>query len=63
MTRLRILVRIKQSLKENEAKPANFDEDLADGKMPDSCLLIPNEPKRGGEKPKTQAKTNQHVII
>ena len=28
-----------------------------------SCLLIPSEPKRGGEKPKTQVKTNQHVVV
>lgn len=28
-----------------------------------SCLLIPSEPKRGGDKPKVQARTNQHVIV
>ncbi|CAF0883188.1 unnamed protein product, partial [Brachionus calyciflorus] len=30
--------------------------------MPESCLLIPSESKRGGDKPKVQSKTNQHVI-
>ena len=29
----------------------------------ESCLIIPHEPKRGGDKPKIQVKTNQHVII
>lgn len=29
----------------------------------ESCLLLPVEPKRGGDKPKVQAKTNQHVIV
>ena len=28
-----------------------------------SCLLIPSEPKRGGDKPKVLTKTNQHVIV
>lgn len=28
-----------------------------------SCLIIPSEPRRGGEKPKVLAKTNQHVIV
>ncbi len=28
-----------------------------------SCLLLPIEPKRGGEKPIVQVKTNQHVIV
>lgn len=28
-----------------------------------SCLLLPSEPKRGGEKPKVNTKTNQHVIV
>lgn len=30
---------------------------------PKSCLIIPKEPVRGGEKPKVQPKTNQHIII
>lgn len=28
-----------------------------------SCLIIPSEPKRGGDKPKMLTKTNQHVIV
>lgn len=28
-----------------------------------SCLLIPTEPKRGGDKPKVLTRTNQHVIV
>jgi len=28
-----------------------------------SCLLLAVEPKRGGEKPKVQVKTNQHVVV
>lgn len=27
-----------------------------------SCLIIPSEPKRGGEKPKLASKTNQHIV-
>ena len=32
-------------------------------KKEESCLLLSVEPKRGGDKPKVQAKTNQHVIV
>ncbi len=28
-----------------------------------SCLIIPTEAKRGGDKPKVQSRTNQHVIV
>jgi U3 small nucleolar RNA-associated protein 20 len=31
--------------------------------LENSCLLIPSEPKRGGPKPKVQARTNQHVLV
>lgn len=39
---------------EEETKKVDFQK---------SCLIIPSEPKRGGEKPKVLAKTNQHVIV
>ena len=29
----------------------------------ESCLIIPLEPKRGGDKPKVNSRTNQHVIV
>jgi U3 small nucleolar RNA-associated protein 20 len=30
---------------------------------PPSCLLLPAEPKRGGEKPRLSKKTNIHVLV
>lgn len=57
-------IKLRKKLSDqNETKPNNFDEDIDERKMPESCLIIPVEPRRGGEKPKTQAKTNQYVII
>ncbi len=41
--------------KENENESKNILEY--------SCLLLPIEPKRGGDKPKVQSRTNQHVIV
>lgn len=42
----------------------NFDEDKVKvEKIQESCLIIPVEPRRGGEKPKVQSKTNQHVLV
>ena len=28
-----------------------------------SCLLLASEPRRGGERPRVNAKTNQHVVV
>lgn len=45
----------KQAAKQVEAE--------AESSIIKSCLIIPNEPKRGGDKPKILAKTNQHVLV
>ena len=33
------------------------------GQKPQSCLLLPPTPQRGGNKPKTSKKTNIHVMV
>ena len=42
-------------------KYTNYDKARV-AQIENSCLLIPTEPKRGGEKPKLISKTNQHII-
>ena len=36
---------------------------LKPGQKPESCLLLPKAPKRGGTKAKTNKKTNIHVMV
>jgi U3 small nucleolar RNA-associated protein 20 len=51
--------------KNNEkGRKINFDQDKLKEKLFEdrSCFIIAKEPKRGGDKPKVQEKTNQHVI-
>ena len=33
------------------------------GQKPQSCLLLPADPVRGGQKPKASKKTNIHVMV
>ena len=33
------------------------------GQKPESCLLLPEAPQRGGNKPKSNKKTNLHVMV
>ena len=40
-----------------------FEETTKTSLTQESCLIIAVEPKRGGDKPKVQARTNQHVIV
>ena len=50
----------------NAGRKINFDEEGFKREekrfVEQSCLLIPIEPKRRGDKPKVQSKTNQHFI-
>jgi U3 small nucleolar RNA-associated protein 20 len=45
--------------KNNEVSESKKSTEL----LQESCLIIPLEPKRGGDKPKVQSRTNQHVIV
>lgn len=47
----------------NDEEEKYLNNTSANDDMHKSCLIIPVEPKRGGDKPKVQAKTNQHVIV
>ena len=40
-----------------------LEEENTNTLRPQNALLIPKEPTRGGEKPKAEPKTNQHVIV
>ncbi|XP_056016221.1 small subunit processome component 20 homolog [Ostrea edulis] len=47
--------------KQREKSKAEAKENLSF--RPPSCLLLPVEPKRGGEKPRLSKKTNIHVLV
>lgn len=53
----------KQNENDDDDNDAEADEKRRKVSLQKSCLLIQSEPKRGGEKPKVLAKTNQHVIV
>ncbi len=38
-------------------------EKESEGHRPESCLLLPQAPPRGGLKPKTHKKTNMHIVV
>ncbi|KAK3096539.1 hypothetical protein FSP39_001125 [Pinctada imbricata] len=48
---------------EQKKKTENKEKDSDVPVRPPSCLLLPSEPKRGGDKPKASKKTNTHVIV
>ena len=52
--------RNKASLVNDEDKK---EEEKKTNALQKSCLIIPYEPKRGGDKPKVLTRTNQHVIV
>lgn len=37
--------------------------DKDEKRKPESCLLLPATPKRGGDKPKAHKKTNIHILV
>jgi U3 small nucleolar RNA-associated protein 20 len=53
----------KKRKSKNELNATDHDEDEETDPLRQSCLIIPAEPKRGGDKPKIQSRTNQHVIV
>ena len=48
-------------VKHSKKKPS--EENTAQSIRPPSCLLLPEEPKRGGDKPRLSKKTNIHVLV
>ncbi|XP_034333284.2 small subunit processome component 20 homolog [Magallana gigas] len=50
-------------LSENQSKKKKGEDKDAQTFRPQSCLLLPQEPKRGGDKPKLSKKTNIHVLV
>ncbi|XP_078326712.1 small subunit processome component 20 homolog isoform X1 [Crassostrea virginica] len=50
-------------LSENQSKKKPSEENTAQPIRPPSCLLLPEEPKRGGDKPRLSKKTNIHVLV
>ena len=47
----------------NHSKKKPSEENTAQPIRPPSCLLLPEEPKRGGDKPRLSKKTNIHVLV
>jgi U3 small nucleolar RNA-associated protein 20 len=49
--------------KRNALKQQQTDKEPTKQVEMQSCLIIPSEAKRGGDKPKVHSRTNQHVIV
>ncbi|XP_062575188.1 small subunit processome component 20 homolog [Saccostrea cucullata] len=50
-------------LSDKQSKQKKSEEKETQSFRPPSCLLLPEEPKRGGDKPKLSKKTNIHVLV
>ncbi|XP_061192168.1 small subunit processome component 20 homolog [Saccostrea echinata] len=50
-------------LSDKQSKQKETEEKETQSFRPPSCLLLPEEPKRGGDKPKLSKKTNIHVLV
>ncbi|ESO12980.1 hypothetical protein HELRODRAFT_188063 [Helobdella robusta] len=54
-----VYIDVTSTIKSDESKYVKPDVRL----QPESCLILPAQPARGGSKPKSDAKANLHVLI